>query len=280
MVITLLAIPNLSNAVILPWSMNFDSCPDYNDSNNGQAWPLGACGLSENGNDNQSCPTGGNIWSQLNASGQNAYDAPGKGFRVSIGDGDNNGSTRFYTSLDQPYTELWVRWYMRYQAGFQWSGGSPQYQKLIYLDVGGSYSVIEWLGNGFGIGRANNNYVVPYGWQNIFGGVGSDGLWHAYEAHLKMDTNGSNGVLDFWVDGIYRGGLTNINYGTTTWSGYLEFATNQNAPANGTCMFNDWDDIAIQATTPSNHDAQGRPFIGPVTGGIGTAPPAPPTGLH
>jgi len=25
-VITLLAIPNLSNAVILPWSMNFDSC--------------------------------------------------------------------------------------------------------------------------------------------------------------------------------------------------------------------------------------------------------------
>jgi hypothetical protein len=276
MFFALFTIPKLGNAVTLPWSTNFDSCPDYNDSNNGQAWPLAACGLSENGNDNQTCSSGGNTYSQLNANGQNSYDAPGKGFRVSIGDGDNNSSTRPYISLDQTYPELWIRWYMRYQTGFQWSGGNPQYQKLIYF-WGSGYTVFAWYGSGASFtGSGSDANPISYGWQNVMGGVGSDGLWHAYEIHIKMDTNGANGIDDFWVDGVWRGGNTTKNFGTLSgFSGIVEFATNQNAPANGTCMFNDWDDIAIQATTPSNTDAQGRPFIGLILGTASSKPSAP-----
>jgi hypothetical protein len=34
------------------------------------------------------------------------------------------------------------------------------------------------------------------------GGSTGDGLWHAYETHLKRETSGCNGVFEQWVDGV------------------------------------------------------------------------------
>ena len=272
-VFALLIFPNLSNAVTTTlWSSNFDSCPDYLASG---TWNLASgCGLGENGTDGHACSTGGpNNYSRLDSSGQNPSSAPGKGFRVSVGDGVNNDSTRPYMSLSGSYTELWIRWYMRYALGFAWSGGAPLYQKLIYLNpvVGGNtrpYSYVGFAGNGFGIETGSANYMIPYGWNSIMGGATSDGQWHSYEAHVKMDTNGSNGIFEGWIDGVKRGALTNVNYGTTVWTGIVEFMTNQSNVANGQCMFVDWDDIVISNTG----------YIGPL-GGTAVGP-APPTYLH
>ena len=55
-------------------------------------------------------------------------------------DGQNAYSDAYGYYFNTYQKELWVRFYIRYQPGFTWSGGSPNYHKWMYLDAGSSYS--------------------------------------------------------------------------------------------------------------------------------------------
>jgi len=100
------------------------------------------------------------------------------------------------------------------------------------------------------------------------GGDIGDGLWHLYEIHLKMDTNGANGIAEAWVDGVKRIDHSAANFGGAQgapgWSG-LEIASNARNPLNGRCMAVDYDDVAIATTGP----------IGSIGPGDTTSPAAP-----
>lgn len=77
--------------------------------------------------------TGGE-YTQVTAAANNLDGDGGMGARFWVGDGTNINSpqVRFHFPTQQP--ELWVRWYMRYQAGFAWS--NLNYDKIFYMRFG------------------------------------------------------------------------------------------------------------------------------------------------
>jgi hypothetical protein len=178
----------------------------------------------------------------------------GRGQRQWVGDGVNNNSGGLKITFNSPQNELWIRWYMRYELGFQWN--PLVYDKILYIDPGPIYAVIpEFYGNEMNIAKnkSPNNQLSTggKGWNAIMGGATSDGQWHLYEIHIKMDTNGANGIAEFWVDNVQTLYYNNVDYGTAQGWSSVVFGSNQRFPANGKDMYVDFDDIVISATKPA-----------------------------
>lgn len=55
----------------------------------------------------------------------------GKGQRHWEGDGSNIGSGGLAITFNSLQSELWIRWYMRYEAGFKWN--RLEYDKILYI---------------------------------------------------------------------------------------------------------------------------------------------------
>jgi hypothetical protein len=87
-------------------------------------------------------------------------------------------------------------------------------------------------------------YVGSLRWANVMGGTPSDGNWHCAEIHVKADTNGSNGVLQAWIDGVQTLNVTNANLNGETWE-QATIPTNQSSVANVRDMALDVDDLKI-----------------------------------
>jgi hypothetical protein len=96
----------------------------------------------------------------------------------------------------------------------------------------------------------------------------SDGQWHAYEVHLKLNTPGiADGVAETWIDGIRRISATGIDFIRTGGWTYLAMAENAGYAANGRDAYVDYDDVVISTTG----------YIGPLP--TDTLAPAAPTNL-
>ncbi len=162
--------------------------------------------------------------------------------------------------LDRKYPEVWVRWYMRYQAGYRWN--PLIYDKAIYFH-GDSSPVAGWFNGALGVAQLPIPSNGTFTWESLMGGPGSDGQWHLYEVHLKTDTGQNDGIVEFWVDQIKRYSHQNVNIGGGAGWDIIEIGSNQGTPSNGGCMYLDFDDVAIRTTGP----------IGPV-GSAGGPPPA------
>lgn len=280
----LLLIPTVSGATIasFPWSTTFNYGPCTQRGQGGQA-------------DCDSVRTDGLYWdwygaalngkyTQATSAANNASGGGGNGARIWIGDGFTvmSGSIRAEFAAKK---ELWVRWYERYQSGFRWSGGLPSFSKELYFGTatGGTSVIPEMYFDQFSLtAQGGSTYadayqvVSTYGWPSIMGGANSDGQFHCYEIHLKMDTNGSDGIGQLWIDGILRVSNTGVNWSfgsSAARAGWInfDFKSNANQPTNGQDMYVDVDDMAIYTTTPPGRDAQGNPFIGPL-GSSGTLP--------
>lgn len=254
-----------------PWSDNFDS---YSAQiiNNPQFGPF------YTGNAGQ---CSGGQYSQLTADAD--YNGTGKGIRWWVGNGKNDNSGSFMFKLASPTNELWVRFYKRYASGFSWSGGAPSEEKVIWFtnDRNDEPIIYEHSRDtcwGDGDTRADAVYFwmqsnakqevlcgpANTGWKKTQGGSVGDGKWHAYEVHIKKDTNGSDGIIQVWIDGALKMDRRNINTGSaSSWPrNILNFQINQDAAANSSCSPVDFDNIAIYTTTPPAKDSSGNAFIG------------------
>lgn len=267
--IALVSSPKAQTQQQLVWETSFN-CPDW----------VQTQGIT----DDKVCVVGDRIagwgnWStalgsydQITAAANNPLGTGPKGFRHYRGNGQNSNGGGIKVDLPTKVKEVWVRWYMRYQAGFQWS--SMNYTKDLYFNVSGAFPIFT-MGfhgtDGFGIAQVNpgsQNLVGSPGWQSTMGGPSADGRWHFYEVHLKVDTNGANGVGESWVDGQLSRRDTNLNLG----AGGVEFfvvGSNQCCVANTVDMYTDYDDIAISTTG----------YIGPI-GGSASGGPTVPTNLR
>ena len=242
--------------VDLPWTTSYD-CSDWS-----QGSPLGCDSIAKYGD--WTCGSGQK--EQITSAANNPGGPGGKGQRQWSGDGTNDNSGSTVVNFNAPQKELWIRWYMRYQAGFKWT--TLQYDKILYLD---NTTVPEFLG-----WDSVNVYTAPSGnvasttggWDTVMkngaidpatGHRTSDGQWHYYEVHLK--NNGSAGVAEFWVDGVRHLSANNVSYGTDF--NHVIIGENQNSPNNGGCSYVDFDDIAISTTG----------YIGPIAGAKKPAPP-------
>lgn len=192
--------------------------------------------------------------------------------------------------------ELWVRWYMRYEAGYSWVGGGPKWHKWLYMYTGETtnksdrWVIPEPYSGGYRIisGGFESTTSSP-DWNDTFGAT-SDGSWHMVEVHLKMDTNGqadgspANGIAQMWIDGVKIIDANDFNYSRGSLEArsgirFFNIASNKSEVATGGYI--DFSDIEIWKVTPPNISPDGDPWIGPVNGfsGAGSLPrpksPAP-----
>ena len=253
-------------AVTLPWSTTFN-CADWDQSVGLGSKDVNCDGISGWGGWGCSDSTGSKV-EQITSAANNPSGGGGKGLRHWEGDGQNNNSGGMSLSFTSVQNEVWVRWYMRYEKGFKWN--PLVYEKWLLFDMSTIQSFVPgWYSSDSLQLRAyavSSAYSAPSGngWTTVMGGSTSDGAWHYYEVHAKMDTNGSNGVAEIWIDGVKRFSRSDINFGTK--AGWISFliAVNQDVPANGRCMAVDYDDLAVSTTG----------YIGPISDG--TTPNSPP----
>lgn len=246
------------------WTSTFN-CNDWTESSS--TWYSINCdSLTGAGFDFCSDSTGSHP-TQITSLANNSSGGGGKGLRTLNGDGKDNSSGSLRVSFASRQAELWVSWSMRYEAGFNWS---PQlyYDKWLYFDVGDTCAVVpEWYGtdqvNVWTACGQNYSSASGNGWNSIMGGSASDGKYHAFKLHMKMDTNGSNGIIEMWVDGMKRISATNVNFGggagKTGW-GWFNISSNQNSVGNNnTCMAVDFDDFVVSTTDTSDSLAPSNP---------------------
>jgi len=204
----------------------------------------------------------------------------GRGLRQYLGDGTNNQTSGLRFSFPAS-DEIWIRWYMRYESGFKWTGNWPGYDKWLYIDSGQSDCCIpEWDGDEVNLHSciSGNNKNDNAHWQMIMGGTTGDGEWHCYEIHVKQA--GSNGIGEMWIDGVRYLNWTNTNYGSGSFTTCV-IGSNCMTPNNGSsgsaregtltnAGYVDFDDVVISNTG----------YIGPIgSGSSDSSPPSPPVGV-
>lgn len=242
-------------AVTLPWSSTFN-CAEYDKSQGG----LNCNGLEPYATSSTCTDSVGTHYTQITTDANHTNGGGGRGLRVWEGDGWNIGSNGFIVNwgsggsiYGQGKTEIWVSWYMRYQKGFQWS--SLIGDKWMYFNATLPSKVVALFSNNYVnfwvVDQGTANHYGTATWNSIMGSSQSDGQWHAFQVHLKMDTNGSDGIGEMWVDGTKVSSYNNMNYGTNSngWT-MVVIETNKESPANGKCAYIDIDDVAVSSTGP------------------------------
>lgn len=189
-----------------------------------------------------------------------------------------------YIKFANTQTELWVRFYLRYDAGFSFLSTDKGGEKLIYFKdasgltnntfITGAFSRHQFV-YGF---RTGGNDSGDISWDDYFGST-SNGSWHWIEFHIKAETitNAENtagtpwdGVVQMWCDGDIIFNDTNYNshmFSDNVPIKYMQIHSNWHGlplfPGDGV-KYVDFDDIVIYNTTPPNKDSQGNPYIGPI----------------
>jgi hypothetical protein len=254
-------------APALVFNTTFD-CPEWNQTGGGDPCSSGD-GIGRAGDWTSSSGKG----DQITAATNNPLGS-GRGMRHWRGAGTNNQGGGVTISFP-PSSQLWVRWYARYSAGFSWRNGSPQYTKDLYFHAGEAGAMIAGFSNGsFYVHSTagSQNLTSSRTWSAINGGSVGDGKFHAYEIYIKLDSNGSNGAVKMWVDGQLVGDRSGLDLGTRGPFSSFALGENQNEVTNGE-HYTDFDDVAISHTG----------YIGPIGGGATTPTlpvPAAPTSLR
>jgi hypothetical protein len=244
---------NISEAdVTVPWSTTYN-CAEWV-----QGQTLKCDGISSGGG----WTTSGGHGEQITSTANYPVGGGGRGQRHWIGDGANNNSGGVKINFNSSPSELWIRYYIRYKAGFKWT--SLGYQKLIYFDNGTVLELVDW--DSVNIYKSGNHQSNTGGWDTMYkngpidpttGHRISDGSWHCMEWHIRL----SGGLGEAWVDGVKYISINGLSYGSDL--DFL-FGSNANNPGNGGDMYMDLDDLAISNTG----------YIGPLTS------PSPPQDLR
>jgi hypothetical protein len=222
----------------------------------------GSCGLGTFGNwytslggANQS--TGDDV---IHSNANNPNGGGGKGFRhwrgnASSGQNDNGGG--MIINVPVQLNEFWMRFYMRYQAGFTWGPtgiADPGYTKDLRNESQAGWVFGIQGGHSWGISWTGGNVTSSKSWQSTMGGMKGDGVWHCYEFHWQ---NGANSRIEMWVDNAQV--LNTIANTPSDQTRTILVGSNQNAvgdsngrsTSNGgtpTDWYTDYDDIAISTT--------------------------------
>lgn len=195
-----------------------------------------------------SAPYGDQIRASFNFGGGNG----GKAFRHYRGNGfdQNGGGFKVLLAANEP--EVWIRFYMRYAAGFSWTNNTPGFTKDIYLiDGTATNNTFGFEGGGMwgwtSTGGTHDTGTI--GWATIADGSGlGTGLYNCYEYHIKAGGAGV-GIKQYWVDGVQGMNNTTTAISSATGGGWEKFVFghNQSDPTGGT-LYTDYDDIAISTT--------------------------------
>jgi hypothetical protein len=177
-------------------------------------------------------------------------------------------------------SKVWLRWYMRYSAGFEWGQSNPpHYAKEMYWQPSNG-AIFDWSNGRFcvalfwasGCGTpVDTQASVDFEWKDLWDnpaipGIQSDGSWHCFEGHLDMP----GGVAKIWIDDTL---VLDVKNSPVTGKANFQVVhtSNQNTVMNG-AHYTDFDDIAISQT-------QRIGCLGS-SGGTGGTTPSAPTNLR
>lgn len=214
----------------------------------------------------------------INAAANNSSGGGGNGAKHWKGSGqDENNSGTFYMVFPTSQRELWVRWYERWQSGFYW--GSETVTKSLYFKSSNGNPYLGLSGQTswrlYESSIVQNPLYSSGGWTTSYPTATSDGTFHCYEAHIKYDSDGTDGVWQMWIDGELVMDHQNLNFGVggATHPGFtaIEFLSNQHDTEFGSDIYVDVDDMVVYNQTPPNTDASGNAFIGPIGASLGNA---------
>lgn len=225
---------------------------------------------------------------QISESANNPAGRGGLGYRHWIGTSRNNHSSYFRARFPTPQKEIWVRWYQRWQPGFNWS--AQWAHKIIYMwsnagswfyfmnpytpGTGMNYDTTGWLFNGhsddYAILRNNSG-----GWSSTQDGLTGNGSWDCYEIYMKVnDVQGvNNGILRTWVNGrlVHEANYDFLGH-SSSGNGeivHVDIGQNHDTAINSSPYYEDFDDIAIALPgyTGFTTDSNGNRMIGPLGSG-------------
>jgi hypothetical protein len=144
---------------------------------------------------------------QITAAANNPAGGGGRGFRHWVGDGLNNAAGGIVVSFG-PVSEMWFRYYIRFQSGFTWGRGVNM--KTIYCNRGQPGTFYFGLHDGVIGGHVevdrtggSGNHLSRVTWAQWQHGRTGDGKFHVLEVHAKMNSTGasSDGTFEFWLNG-------------------------------------------------------------------------------
>lgn len=237
-------------SVTLPFSTTYNCAENNQDSG---AWP-NCDGLSAWGGWHAVAGSGEQITTAANYSGGGG----GRGQRHWVSNDKNVNSGSLSVSF-ATQTEIYVRYYFRYQPGITMLFNSVP-QKMIYFGnsiyCGLGPTIVRLTVNGTDF---DNGGI--WGYNDLMGGTTGDDQWHWMEWHLNLNT----GVVQAWFDGVLRLDLNTVNYAGRT-GDFTSFSYPENGQFGitpGIDLYQDVDDLAISTTGP----------IGPVGGGGGGGSP-------
>jgi hypothetical protein len=208
---------------------------------------------------------------------------------VGIAQGDTNnmgGSFNFPTALGEG-EEVWVRGYLYFPAGFDFSA-SGQGLKTLRIHVktssGGNEGYHDVLiNNGLTVGSeiGNPQFAPNNPSRNSIGQPITTGKWHAIEMYVKYSATPGKGVYRVWQNGnlIFEDKLTHTLRSSSSKADFIYLFTywNGGAPKTQKAYV---DDFIVTNQRPSNTDAHGNPYIG-VSGTVSiTPPPNPPSAIR
>lgn len=237
--------------VTIPFTTTYD-CVEQDQNDVG--WP-NCDGLGQAGS---WTATNGGV-EQITSSANYASGGGGRGQRHWISNGTNFLSGSIDVDIDNPSTELYVRWYVRFQSGLA-LGSSSSPHKILYFTgstctgrPGGCYFAISTVGARITMGTNYDNGDA-WGWNDMMGGSNSaDGQWHWFEIHVKRNSGAGDDVAQLWVDGTLRLDRNDVSFGGDT-SGFTSFRLPENGAfvvsPTSIDMYEDIDDLAIQTTGP------------------------------
>ena len=110
-----------------------------------------------------------------------------------------------------PERELYIRFYQKWSSNFKWSRVSTKgFSTLSPLQ-----SIYHWK-SPWGSGEMVFNTTKDANRSTHYANVNGNGFfpnldqWYCLESHFKYDTNGTNGLIEVWVNGVKRWNYPNI----------------------------------------------------------------------
>jgi len=257
----LITSPNIGLAgVDLPWSTTFN-CMD-GDPHWCQAIGLNAGDVNCDNMEGALQSTIEGKETCIESGANNKYGDGGYGMRNWYESGKNHNTGTMLINLNSVQTELWVRWYIKYQNGFKWS--TLQQHKLLYFDMGENDQFQPDLAGfdkfGFSIYFDPWDYrsSTDWGWDKMMekggddnqGHKTSDGEFHCLEVHTKCESGPSagDGIAQFWYEGTLVIDRNDVNWGWPCGWHRIQIPANADAPDVDTAMYVDIDDISISNT--------------------------------
>lgn len=193
----------------------------------------------------------------------------GRGFRMYGGDaGVNDVSSSLRIVFGTPASEIWLRYYIRYESGLEYTPSAGH--KQIYINYGMAYGhaymgLLEGSIAAHGNWEAGNRISSRTFAQWMGGSAVGDGQFHCIEWHLKMNATGgtANGILQCWENGTLILDETDMLWAPSgqdnkTWDEML-VGENMAQLVSGADHFIDFDDIVVSDSG----------YIGPLSGGGG-----------